>query len=112
MPRAKQYPRVKKPKGKILREARMMLAKRNELKHAKPFEKREVHEIRAEVDLYKHAMNLSEELFKHYSTMHPKTPEGKKTIERAIKLAESDFKEFSLRHEVMQDYLKSKIKRR
>lgn len=105
----KNYPKIKKPSARMVEQARKLAQARKEMLAAKKLGDRHILEIEAESAMYKHAMNVSEEMWKHYNSIIQHSKKPKKSMLNARDQAETDFKIYSLKYENIQKHIEKRI---
>jgi len=96
------YSKVKKPNARMLEQAKKMSIAKQEMIKSKELGNRHILELEAEATMYKHAMNLAEEMWKHYNSIHPKSKKRKKEISKSKEMAEFDFKNYSAKYDCLK----------
>ena len=105
----KSYPKIKKPNVRMMAEARKMAIAKREMQEAKDLGRRHIIEVEAEAAMYKHAMNLSEEMWKHYNEIIARSKKPKKEIVEAREQAEIDFQNYSVKYELMKKHIEKRM---
>lgn len=107
MPR--RYPKIKNPSKQMIDEARKMGQAKNEMLAAKNIGRKHILELEAEAAMYKHAMNLSEEMWKYYAELVSKTKNPSEKMKKALKQTEIDFQHYSIKYKNMQKLIKKRM---
>jgi len=86
---------IKKPTAKMVRQATLMAGARKEMMEARKLGDRHILELEAEAAMFQHAMNLAEEMWKHYQGIVARSKKPKKDVLEARDQAENDFRDYS-----------------
>ncbi len=103
------YLTIKKPTARMKYEAKKLGIARKEMALAKKLGQKHIIEIEAEASMYKHAMNLSNEMWKHYNQIVRNSKKPKKEFLEALHQAEVNFAMYSIKYENIKKYLEKRM---
>jgi len=90
-------------------EAKKLGIAKKEMGIEKKLGQKHILEIEAEASMYKHAMNLSEEMWKHYNQIVRNSKKPRKEILEALHQAEVNFTMYSIKYENIKKYLAKRM---
>lgn len=108
-PKSGNYLQIKNPTARMKEEAKKLGIARKEMGAAKKLGQKHILEIEAEASMYKHAMNLSEEMWKHYNQIVRNSKKPKKETLEALHQAEINFTMYSIKYENIKKYLQKRM---
>ncbi len=103
------YLRIKKPNKIMIEHANKLKKAKLDMTTAKMLGHRHILEIEAEAAMYKHAMNLSEEMWKHYSQSSARSKKPNKQLLKSMEQAQIDFQFYSTKYENLMNVIKKRI---
>lgn len=110
--RKKEQPgflRIKNPSLRMKEEAKKLRIAKKEMGIAKKLGNKHILELEAEASMYKHAMNLSNEMWKHYNQIVRNSKKPKKEVLDALHQAEVNFAMYSVKYENIRKYLEKRM---
>ena len=105
----KNYLKIKKPTAQMIEQAKKMAIARKEMLESKKLGNRHILEVEAETAMYKHAMNLAEEMWKHYNSIIILSKKPKKEHLQSRQQAEIDFQNYSAKYEYMKKHIEKRM---
>ncbi|MEK6958486.1 MAG: hypothetical protein AABW59_00410 [archaeon] len=105
-----KLPKIKKPTAAMMMHAKeLSRAKAENISESKILGPGHILAQEAELAMYRHAMNLAEELWKHYNNQIIRSRKPSTRMGQARDQAEKDFKAFSQKQDTLRKYIDKKI---
>ena len=100
---------IRKPTPDMIRHAKSLAIAKAENERARSLGDAHILAQEAELEMYKHAMNLSEEMWKHYNQKLARVRKPGARILKGREQAEMDYMMFSQKHEALKRLIQKKM---